>query len=1066
MRILLAVLLACTAAAQERLPIADPSARRLIASETKPRDEPVRLIVRFRRGDAIGARVQQLRRDIGRAGGIKALAAGEERVRVLHQYSRVLFGASVRVQPGLRDAIAALPYVASVQEDRQMSALLAGSVGHIGADKVWSQFGTRGAGVRVAVIDSGIDYMHPALGGGIGSGFKVEGGWDFVESDADPMDVFGHGTHVAGIIAANGGGLTGVAPEATLIAYRALAGQHGYGSDVIAAIERSVDPDQDGDPSDRVDIVNMSLGGEAVPDDPVAAAVEQATAAGILFVIAAGNGGDYGRLHSPGIAPSAITVGASSLSDRVAGFSSRGPAFDYGIKPEVVAPGVAISSAVPNGKIAAFDGTSMATPHVAGVAALLKGVHPRWTPAELKSAIVSTAAPLGEEVMTAGAGRVDAHAATSTATLLSAPVVDFGRVNPRQETWSRSRSVVLRNISASPQTLTAAVHGAREGVTVRVEPQSVTLAPGASATVEIGVTVTNALVPAPREGSLSFGGRVEWSGGPVPVRVPWAFVKGSFIHIDVRDASNDAWAMILGERHRYDLLVQMDARVLWPLETVDIVVREQGSFSRGTPNRIFVAERVDLTGDPYVPMLAASAQHTIALAASDEKGNALIADGRQCLESLVLAFPTGRKVSFLQAPASRDLYASFSGRVRFHPMSSCAEVPRSTVYAALHEPMNGLSASVTNTLIPRWLRQDLRFEALEATHLTGVAPAMLFPGPRETFYYPGASAFLMRPTPDTLTMYYTPSPSPEVELLANLERSGKCFVESMGHDVECPLYTDAWMYLKEGDVRVEGDLYFEVSPMAYRVPPGTTVTVGAAPVVPLLNFMVGPGFWSAGGNWFGPAGERRENDNRNSRTVVRDASGRVRGEGLYAATAYETLGREVYSIESTNTRYTIAGMRGRATATSWVDLAKDDPLHPLFTSLRITDGAGEQASVIARGDSATLRFGVADTYSEPPFTLRAPPREEATRVEYRLAGTTEWKPLLVSVDARHFENSRILNPGLGTIFRVDLSPVTREHSGSVALRIHAEDQAGNVSEVVLEPAFFVRGSARRRSARN
>src|SRR5438874_175003 len=129
------------------------------------------------------------------------------------RYERVFAGVSARVSRADLARIRALSYVAAVHIDHPMYTLLDESVAKIQANQVWVEYGTRGKGVVVAVIDTGIDYKHPALGGSFGKGARVVSGYDFVNKDGDPMDDNGHGTHVAGIIGANGAGMVGVAPE-------------------------------------------------------------------------------------------------------------------------------------------------------------------------------------------------------------------------------------------------------------------------------------------------------------------------------------------------------------------------------------------------------------------------------------------------------------------------------------------------------------------------------------------------------------------------------------------------------------------------------------------------------------------------------------------------------------------------------------------------------------------------------------------------------------------------------------------------------------------------------------
>ena len=296
-----------------------------------------------------------------------------------------------------------------------------------------------GNGTTIAIIDTGVDYTHEDLGGCFGEGCKVIDGYDFVNNDNDPMDDHGHGTHCAGIAAGNGV-LKGVAPDAELYAYKVLnSGGSGSFANIISAIEKAVDPNQDGDFSDQVDVISLSLGGPGNPDDPTNTAVDNAVEAGVVAAVAAGNGGPSEQtIGSPGCARKAITVGAADKNDYIASFSSRGPVIwedtennvHYLIKPDVVAPGgkltglgiCSLSSMDPNricsaklgGGYFAISGTSMATPHVAGAVALLVQKNPDWSPEEIKSALKGTAVDISENVITQGHGRIDVLNSIST----------------------------------------------------------------------------------------------------------------------------------------------------------------------------------------------------------------------------------------------------------------------------------------------------------------------------------------------------------------------------------------------------------------------------------------------------------------------------------------------------------------------------------------------------------------------------------------------------------------------------------------------------------------------------
>lgn len=230
-------------------------------------------------------------------------------------------------------------------------------VEHIRAGEAHAS-GNVGTGVKVAVIDSGVDYNHPDLAA------NYAGGYDFVNDDPDPMDDNSHGTHVAGTVAAvkDGVGVVGVAPSARIYALKVLgASGSGSWSDVIAALQWTVD--------NGIQVTNNSYSSGSDPGVTVQDAFDASYAAGVLHVAAAGNSGNCaGKNNSVGYPArygSVIAIAATNESDSRACFSSTGEAV------ELAAPGVGVNSTVPGGGYDSFSGTSMASPHVAGTAALI-----------------------------------------------------------------------------------------------------------------------------------------------------------------------------------------------------------------------------------------------------------------------------------------------------------------------------------------------------------------------------------------------------------------------------------------------------------------------------------------------------------------------------------------------------------------------------------------------------------------------------------------------------------------------------------------------------------------------
>ncbi|MFD9287585.1 S8 family serine peptidase [Streptomyces sp. NPDC060030] len=318
--------------------------------------------------------------------------------------------------------------VVKVWLDAKVSADLSESTAQIGAPKVW-EGGNTGQGVDVAVLDTGYDTGHPDLSSGV-----VTSSRSFVPGE-DVVDRHGHGTHVASTIAgsgaASGGKEKGVAPGVRLHVGKVL-GNDGSGpsSSVISGMEWAAR-------ETGARVISMSLGGGAPSDgtDPLSQAVNTLSAeTGTLFTIAAGNSGpDASTVAAPGAADAALTVGAVDSSDVMAPFSSRGPRFrDDALKPEITAPGVGVLAArsqyatFGSGSYASLNGTSMATPHVAGAAALVAAEHPHWRRALIKDALVSTSGATPANPADAGGnGRVDVAGAVGTR-LVATGVSDAG----------------------------------------------------------------------------------------------------------------------------------------------------------------------------------------------------------------------------------------------------------------------------------------------------------------------------------------------------------------------------------------------------------------------------------------------------------------------------------------------------------------------------------------------------------------------------------------------------------------------------------------------------------------
>lgn len=392
---------------------------------------------------------------------IQGAALTEQRDRSAHFWSALTTGAGAR-STGAKPTFTG--GIAKVWLDGKVKADLADTTAQIGAPEVWAG-GDTGKGVDVAVLDTGVDNAHPDLAD------RIAGSASFVPDASVFDDNIGHGTHVASTIAgtgaASGGKEKGVAPGARLHIGKVLGtvcdvgGCDGAGQEswILAGMEWAA-RDQ------HAKIINMSLGGApSSGDDPMSQAVNELSAeTGALFVIAAGNSGAPNTVAAPGAADAALTVGAVDGSDQLADFSSQGPRVgDHGLKPELTAPGVDVLAARSHlsggdGYYRTMSGTSMATPHVAGAAALLAAAHPDWTGRQLKDALISsTKATPQYTPYQAGAGRLDVAAAVRDTVFATGSAYAGYHLWPHQPGEKDDKEVTYTNTADAPVTLDLAI---------------------------------------------------------------------------------------------------------------------------------------------------------------------------------------------------------------------------------------------------------------------------------------------------------------------------------------------------------------------------------------------------------------------------------------------------------------------------------------------------------------------------------------------------------------------------------------------------------------------------------
>jgi subtilisin family serine protease len=429
--------------------------------------------------------------------------------------------------------------------NRKVSATLAESVPQVGAPQAWAA-GFDGTGTKVAVLDTGIDATHADLDSG-----KVIAAQNFSD-DTDTLDNFGHGTHVASIVAGTGEGAPtvrkGVAPGASLLNAKVL-NRNGSGTfeQIIKGLEWAA--------AQGADVANMSLGTQSAAEgtDPLIEAVDSISkSSGMLIVVSAGNlGSGESTIASPGWANEALTVGAVTKQDALAPFSSRGPRLgDFAIKPDISGPGVDIVAARATGSnlgpivdntYQTLSGTSMAAPHVAGAAAILAQRFPHYTNDKLKNTLISTAKPHAEQtVYQQGGGRLDVARAHAQRVYASPGTLNLGFFPwPHTGQQPVTKDVTYANDTAADVTLALSL--ALSGKDGKPAPEGMFTLSQPSVTVPAGGTATVSVTVNPLAGPLDrFGGYLNATADGIAIHTSvGAFVEPEMYNLKVTGIARD-----------------------------------------------------------------------------------------------------------------------------------------------------------------------------------------------------------------------------------------------------------------------------------------------------------------------------------------------------------------------------------------------------------------------------------------------------------------------------------------------------------------------------------------------
>jgi subtilisin family serine protease len=719
------------------------------------------------------------------------------------------------------------------------------------------------------------------------------------------------------------------------------------------------------------------------------------------------------------------------------------------IKPDVLAPGVDVLSLAPGGGTAVMSGTSMSSPMVAGIAALLKSKRKGMTPAEVKSAIVNSSIDLGLSAMRQGGGRVDALRALGQRTAVEPAQLSFRLDDPAQSTWTQVETLLVVNSDGMAHDYSVAVAGNGAGYSVSTFPQAFSLAPGGTQSVLVTIGVNNLAVPIVNEDIRLYDGALLIMGTADTLRVPWAFARASRFLL----AFSDTDPLFVGYTLGYAITPfnrVLDSKVRWiDPQHMEVIGAFDGTYNFAVyfPNagKLVTREQIDFHGSGSIAFDASEATHTLRFDGRDENGQPFppTADTRRTLR-VDLPFEVPLFVA-LPAGSSTIMVSTSSTGIHFQPVESYIDLAGAR-RAVLPQYSSFQGISNDRILLPSagtYTKQTVRFRVPPGTAQAKIYSEVITIQTIDSADYYNSIQVAI----DTMDVG-----TGEASItLAEMKRIDTTFTTGIAFYVNAGDLSSDFLDYSTRYFTVPGDsllvgLPSQQSLTSYRSPDGGTLTFGGGPVH-IIDLSFNNGL--ANSIIFrlvfrGNLSEDRYTDvNHGTYAIFNEAGEELAEAPLDAPRAPFAVVPGKFRIEIQSENFYVSNAKGTVSLVNSVDLTKAVPDAPTVMSFMVRDGQGRAGDRVLVGDHATLRFS-ANGFS---FGQQLPVAD-STRVFYRKHRSLEWITLPVSLLGSE-------PAGVGSVFQADLAPATAKDSSGIDLRIRLVDQTGNAADMVVSPAFQV-----------